>query len=60
MSGVNENELYEKNVTVNAWIKRVAERMAPYFDEALVNLKMVNKMFNEGTPVEKESSDVRL
>ena len=60
MSGVNENELYEKNVTVNAWIKRVAEQMAPHYDEALMNLKMINKVFNEGTPVEEGSSDVRL
>ena len=60
MSGVNENELYEKNATVNAWIKRVADRMAPHFEESLLKLKAINKMFNEGTPVEEESTDVRL
>ena len=60
MDGVNENELYEKNATVNAWIKRVADRMAPHFEESLLKLKAINKMFNEGTPVDEESTDIRL
>ena len=60
MSGVNENELYEKNATISAWIKRVAARMAPHFDEALMKLKMINAMFNEGTPVGDEKPEARL
>ena len=60
ISGVNEGALYEKNTTVNAWIKRVADRMAPHYVEALKNLKMMNKVFNDSTPMEEDSSDVRL
>ena len=60
MSGINENALYEKNATVNAWIQRVADRMAPHYEEALMNLKMMNKMFNESTSVDEDLKSGKL
>ena len=47
LGGVNESKIYENNAKVNAWIKRVGDRMAPHFEEANIKLAGLKKMFDD-------------
>ena len=53
LSCVNESKMYETNATVKAWIKRVGDRMAPYFEEANIKMAGLTKMFNNAATPEE-------
>lgn len=44
---VGEEGLYESNPIVLAWVKRVKERLQPYFDETSVRYDLFQKMFHD-------------